>query len=286
MFHTIKKTSPYFFVLFALLLGFASCGEEVGPDIERPTVGTKEPVDISGTPVRRIIIEEFTGAGCVNCPQGAQIIQNLVNTHGTRLIPIAIHTGFFANPLSTSMYDFRIPEGAELDALIGPVQAYPSASINRKLFPSENSRILTSGTWAGYVSAELEIAPVVGIDIINTYDSNTRELDITVSSTFTETVTNDLALSVVLTENNIVDAQLDNTGLIPMYTHKHVLRKMLTSANGAPMVGVASGETIVQTFGYTLPADWVDSNCHVVAFVHQSPPDLEILQAAEASLIE
>ncbi len=285
MFHIIKKTRPYLFVLFTLLLGFTSC-DEVGPDIDRPTVGPRETVDTSGTPVRHILIEEFTGAACVNCPQGAQVIQNLVNVYGTRLIPVSIHTGFFANPLATSMYDFRTPEGAELDALIGPVQAYPSASINRKLFPGENSRVTNSSTWAGYVASELEIDPVLGIDIINVYDSNTRELEVTVSSTFIESVTADLSLSVMITENNIVDAQVDNTGLIPMYTHKHVLREMLTSANGAPMAGVASGETIVQTFSFTLPADWVDSNCHVVAFVHQSPPDLEILQAAEASLIE
>jgi len=285
MFHIIKKTRPFFFVVFMLLLGFTAC-DEIGPDLERPTVGPGDTVDTTGTPVRHILMEEFTGAGCVNCPQGAQVIESLINTYGTRIIAVSIHTGFFANPLATSMYDFRIPEGAELDALIGPVTAYPSASINRKLFPGENSRVTNSTTWAGYVASELEIDPVVGIDVVNVYDSNTRELEVTVSSTFTETVTADLALSVMITENNIVDAQLDNTGLIPMYTHKHVLREMLTSPNGAPMTGVASSETIVQTFSFTLPADWVDSNCHVVAFVHQSPPDLEILQAAEASLIE
>lgn len=283
----IKKTTPYFFVLLAFLLSFPAC-QEVCPDIERPTVNTNnEPIDTTGPPVRHILVEEFTGAACQNCPQGAQVLESLINTYGTRLIPVSIHTGWFANPLPESQYDFRIPEGEELDNLVGPVGAYPSAIINRKQFPGEDDLILNSGTWAGHIASELNNAPVVGIGITNVYNAASRELTVTVNTTFVETVTADISLSVLITENNIVDAQINGSTLVLEYTHKHVLRDMLTAAEGQPIIAQAAGGNVEETFNFTLPADWNDANCHVVAFVHQSDPDnLEVLQAAEASLIE
>lgn len=283
----IKKTTPYFFVLLAFLLSFSAC-QEVCPDIERPTVNTNnEPIDTTGPPVRHILVEEFTGAGCQNCPQGAQVLESLINTYGTRLIPVSIHTGFFAAPLAESMYDFRIDEGEELDALIGPVSGYPSAAINRKQFPGEDDLILTSTTWSGYIASELNNAPDVDIDITNVYDAGSRELTVTVNTTFVATVTANISLSVLITENNIVDAQINGSTLVPDYTHKHVLRDMLTAAEGQPIIAQTAGGNIEEMFSFTLPTDWNDANCHVVAFVHQSAPgNLEVLQAAEASLIE
>ncbi len=275
----------YIAIVITLILSFSTC-QEVCPDLEPPTVNNTTTEDTSGVPVRHVIVEEFTGVQCVNCPQGAQAIQALINTYGNRLIAVSVHSGFFSNPLPDSQYDFRTPEGAELETLLGPIIGYPSAVINRKLFPGENSRMLAPGTWAGYIASELELPPSIGMDIVNTYDANSRNLDISITTNFIEEVTDDISLTVIITEDDIIDAQVDNTGLIPMYNHKHVLRKALTNSAGQSIDAQPVGGNTTETFSYTLPPEWNEAKCHVVAFVHQSAPDLEVLQAAEASLIE
>jgi len=61
------------------------------PDIDPPSVNNTNPVDTTGEVLRHVLVEEFTGVQCVNCPQGSQLIENLINTHGERLIAVSIH---------------------------------------------------------------------------------------------------------------------------------------------------------------------------------------------------
>src|SRR5690606_1909761 len=78
-----------------LILGFNAC-TEIGPEIAfgngaesydttyvLPTVPTQEP--------RRVLIEEFTGASCTNCPAGHTTITNLESQYPDRIIAIAYH---------------------------------------------------------------------------------------------------------------------------------------------------------------------------------------------------
>lgn len=263
--------------LFVLV--FATC-EEVGPDINPPTVDTVIPTDTTTVTLRHILIEEFTGVQCVNCPDGARAIENFINTYGERIIAVSIHAGFFSNPLNESEYDFSTDEGEQIEDFVGPVLGYPSAAINRKRFGT-SSYIHNSSTWAGHIAAELETEPQVGLNINNTYDSASRNLSVDVEIPFLVSLTGELRLSVLITENDIIDAQKDQTGLIEDYTHKHVFRKMLTDVQGMP-IQVQSIENIInETFNFTLPSEWNDTKCKVVAFVHQTSPDFEILQVAE-----
>lgn len=269
--------------LFALLvLAFAAC-QEVCPDIDPPSVNNNPPVDTTDDVVRRVLIEEFTGVQCVNCPQGAQLIENLINTHGDRLVSVSIHAGFFAEPLTESAFDLSTDIGEQLDALIGPVEAYPSAAINRNSFGT-SGQIHFSPSWAGFIEQELAILPQVDVQIDNSFDENNGELTTNITVNFLETLSDDLGLSVMITENNIVDAQLDTSGLIEDYTHKHVLRAMLTNVAGNPISAQAMGTNVQESFTFNIPSGWNVNNCSVVAFVHRTAPDLEVLQVSEKKL--
>jgi len=262
-----------------LVLAFAAC-EEIGPDIKPPSVDTVIPTDTMTTTLRNILIEEFTGVQCVNCPDGAQAIENFINTYGERIVAVSIHSGFFSNPLNESQYDLSTDEGEQIEAFVGPVLGYPSAAINRKSFGT-SSNIHGSGTWAGHIAAELETEPQVGINISNTYDDASRNLSVDVEVPFLVSLAGELRLSVLITENDIVDAQKDQTGLIEDYTHKHVFRVMLTDVQGMPIQAQTVENSINETFNFTLPPEWNETKCKVVAFVHQSSPDLEVLQVEE-----
>lgn len=275
---TIRKISLFAFILFA----FAAC-QEVCPDIDPPSVNNNPPVDTTGEVLRHVLIEEFTGVQCVNCPQGAQLIENLINTHGERLISVSIHAGFFAEPVPESQYDLSTDTGEQLDALIGPVEAYPSAAINRNMFGT-GGRIHFSPTWAGFVEEELAVAPQVDVQIGNSFNENNGELTANITVNFLETLTGDLSLSVMITENDIIDAQDDTSGLIEDYKHKHVFRTMLSNVAGNPIAAQASGMNVQESFTFNIPPEWNADKCKVVAFVHRAAPDLEVLQVSEKSL--
>lgn len=262
------------FAFFAILT--FGCNEIVAPiDLQITYTG------------RRVLVEEFTGVKCVNCPEGSKKLEELVAQHGEYVIPISIHAGFFSNPYDSSLYDFRTPQGTNLVAnLLGPVNGYPGATINRTFYPNETELSISLSKWAGYIIQDILQAPKVEVDIAPTYDTTSRQLSVTVDLDFAETVTEPLGISVVITENNIVDYQLDKDGLKANYNHKHVLRTMLTNyAGDAIAIGqTKAGSTPSFTYTFTLPANWNADNCEIIAFVSHKGAKLDVLQANKVHL--
>ena len=84
--------------LWLLLLCSTLACEEISPLIT-PSSGESPPTD---TPVaeqqRQVLIEEFSGVQCVNCPAGSEAIEDLINIHGSQLVTVSIHFGFFSKP--------------------------------------------------------------------------------------------------------------------------------------------------------------------------------------------
>lgn len=278
------------FLLILLPLLWLGC-EEIPPVIN-PNMGGNNPDE--PTPVeeqeRQVIIEEFTGVRCVNCPAGSQAIEDLLAIHGQRLVAISIHAGSFAPPYPESLYDFRIPEGTGLLSYLGEPLGYPTAVVNRKLFDGEFDLQLGRQQWAGFIAQELLEAPRVKIDILRTYEESTRQLDVKVRLYVQETITeSDVRLSVALTENDVVDLQLTPASSTPdpAYKHKHVLRDMLSSFDGdlinEPLVANA---IIEKNFSMSLPEAWKPEKCHVAAFVNLGGTSKEVLQAHQVGVVE
>jgi hypothetical protein len=247
-----------------------------------------EPIDLQITYTgRRVLVEEFTGVKCVNCPEGSKKIEELVAQHGEYIIPISIHAGFFANPYDSSLYDFRTVQGSSLESnLLGPVSGYPAATINRTQYSNETELPISLSKWTGYIIRDILQAPKVEVDITPTYDTMSRQLSVTVDLDFAETVTEPLGISVVITEDDIVDYQLNKGGLQSNYNHKHVLRTMLTNyAGDAIAIGqTKAGSTPSFTYTFTLPAAWNEDNCEIIAFVSHKGAKLDVLQANKVHL--
>ena len=265
------------FVIILLSFLIFSC-EEIGPTI--PALGPQDTGD------RKILIEEFTGVQCVNCPQGSAEIENLIGLYGENLIAVSIHSGFFADPFDESLYDFRIAEGAQLEELLGEPVGYPSAVINRKIVPGKT--ILQSGqaAWAGIVANEINSSPLLSLNLDVTYDASSRDLSVSINALASESIGEEVKLTVMLTETDISDVQLTPSGKQADYKHKHVLRDMLSNFNGDPLGTLPIGQLVNEGYNYQLPADWVDTNCKVVAFIHKGGLDKEVLQVETTSISE
>ena len=253
---------PIYKIIFCLvtLAFFGSGCDEIPPNIG------------SCQTERVVLVEEFTGVRCVNCPTGARRIKQLIEQYSAeKLLAISIHSGYFAPPYP-NMEDFRLPIGEQIDATLGPITAYPIAMVNRKKFDTESERAIGLNKWAGYIEREFCLAPQVSLNIQNNYDASTRQLQTTVQAAgignpiFEQAI----GMSVYITENKIESMQLDVNGIDSNYIHEHVLRhSFISTVEG---ININNSHTPfqnnTQSFSFTLPNHWKAEECYVVGIVH------------------
>jgi hypothetical protein len=174
-----------------------------------------------------VLIEEFTAVKCPNCPKGRVIVDNLQQSDSGRIEVVEIHSGDLAVPYNTTDPDFRTTDGDLLSDYLGPVPFQPSASIDRKIFPGQSDRLLDRSFWTQYANQELDSVNKVTITLKKDYNETTRELKVTVTLYFRETVTDVVNASLMITESGIVAPQLDGTVVIDDYVHTNVFRGMV-----------------------------------------------------------
>jgi len=256
---------------------------------------TEKPIDIPDfvppDSERVVLLEELTGVRCPNCPSGAAKVAELLQLYEGQVVAMAIHGEFDATPLNESKYDFRSDQARELEQYLYPFWGKPAAAINRVVNTNGELGIIGIDTWAGYIEAELQKPHQLDLFLETDFDENTRELNIRVNSFPLADIQGTLHLSVAITESHIIDAQLNQTTVIPDYEHNHVFRIMLTDVKGNLLSnGLTKNELITSNYNFTLPDDaelWVPENCRVVAFVTKIEGDRkEVLQAVQEKVMD
>ncbi|MEO6039254.1 MAG: Omp28 family outer membrane lipoprotein [Saprospiraceae bacterium] len=248
----------------------------------------------SNTGQRNVLVEELTGVRCQNCPDGTRELVSLQNDLGVdNLIIVSIHAagGTFSIPFTTApanQYDFRFPEAQTLANFIGSADGYPTASINRHLVDGNTSPFSPRSAWPSLINDEF--AQDFGLNLfLNTaYDPATRQLDINLNIAPDQTLAGENRLTVVITQDSIVDVQQDGAVKNPNYIHRHVLRKVVSAPTGDVINEALTANALVKkTYSLVLPDDFKAEHCSVVAFVHHSGnPDKDVLQVTEAHVVQ
>lgn len=261
----------------AILSIFLTSCEEIPPTFT-PSTGE-----------RKVLIEEFTGVQCVQCPAGSVFIEDLLAQYGERLVSVSIHAGDFSLPYPQSQVDFRTTEGDQLLSFLGEPAGYPSAVVNRKLYPNQFDLQLGQGDWAGYIASELQEPPKVLLNITPQFDTTSRELIVEAKIFVEEDITeSDVRIGLMITESEIQDLQLmPSIGVKPDYIHRHALRGMLTSYDGERITEpLTKGNEITKSFTYTLQDNWVPENCEVIAIISLAGTAKDVLQVDKAHVVE
>ena len=280
-----KENMKHKLPFIALLLGlFAISCDEIPPEIPpfQPPSGDQ-----------KIILEEFSGVQCPNCPQGSAQIENLKALYGDRFIALTMHafvTGGLSAPHSDSRFDFRLDAAEEIIKFIGLPQGIPAASINRIDFV-EDGIMLLPNQWAAKVGEVLNRDAPVGLSLVPSFDSLSRELTIEVTVLGQTLVNGDLRFHMGLSEDNIIDKQTDGSRIIEEYNHKHILRAYITNNLGDNIASVLNpNQRWTRTYTYTIPEAqgwWKVKDMHVFAFVSNITDGAkEVIQAEEVSLIQ
>lgn len=213
---------------------------------------------------RFVLIEDFTGQNCLNCPKATETIHQLQEVYGSdSVIAVAIHSGDFGfmrgdrnrpYPLTTTLGDEYFQHWG--------LSAQPVGMVNRR--PASDY-----ADWGTQVHEERAKFSRVNLAAQVEYDEATRKADITVSALGTDG-TVDGKLQLWLTEDSITSGQRMPDGTWNAeYLHNHVLRAAVNGAWGTDFP-IEEGETRDETFTYTIPEDkdWVPEHLHVVAFIY------------------
>lgn len=266
------------------LIAFSFClftCDEIPPDL-----GTANTGGGSGSPdevVRKVLIEEFTGVRCVNCPAGSEAIEQLLDIHGDKLIAVSIHAGFFSLPFEENEFDFRTDDGSNILNLLGSPLGYPTGVVDRNIFDGEDELQIGKGKWAGTIEQQLAEEATVKLDFNSSYDAGSREVNFDIAVEYlTDLNISAPRLSVYMIENGIEDYQETPDGKQSDYLHKHVFRDAVTPFDGQVLDQGTTANTIEEvSLSYTLPESWDVSKVNAIAFVHDGGSTLNILQVEE-----
>jgi hypothetical protein len=272
-------------VIAISFLAVASCDKIEAPYGE--PVSTN-PVD-TGTVVQKVLLEDFTGFHCTNCPDAHRKAAQLKALYGERLLVLGLHVGIFAQPniwgpLYT--YDFRNQIASDVYAAFANNAPLPIGMVNRLDY--QGSTALYHGSWSGAVAAALAVTPKAGITFTDiNYDINNRTISGSVDIKFLSAISNELSVCFYTVEDSIIQPQLDNGTDIPQYTHLHVLRGSLNSTWGESIgAGHTQGSVKTVTFSGTFtPADALPEKSYIYAILIDKN-SRQVIQVEEEHVID
>ncbi len=276
--------NTYYFLPVALAFGLlVSACKEVPITIPQSNTGN-----------RKVLAEELTGVRCQNCPEGARELVALQNTYGAEnVIVVSIHAagGTFSIPYTNApanLYDFRFPEAKTMANFIGESEGYPAGAINRQPVDGSTYTFSSRTAWASQINAELGQDFGLNLFLENTYNPTSRQLDINLRIAPDLTLAGENRLTVLITQDSIVDVQQDGAVRDPNYIHRHVLRHIVSAPTGDVISEPLTANALVKkTYSFVLPYEYEAKHCSVVAFVHHGGnPDKEVLQVTESHVIE
>ena len=243
---------------------------------------------------RNVLIEDFTGRMCVNCPDAHLIVNNIVEQNLGRVWSVNIHSGYFS---PTTYPNMNTSIGETL--LNGfSIQAFPMGHVNRS-----TSTPLGREVWASTVESQLSQMSEVNMAGYVNIDRDTRMVDITLEIYYTSNSSESSNyLSIIMLQDSIMGSQLGsqyNPSQIinGQYCHMHVLRDMITSDWGDEISPTTAGTLITKNYTYEIPETIgspngveVDiDNIHFIAFItekYQGIPTRPILNVCEINEAE
>jgi hypothetical protein len=293
--------------LLAMAFSFQSCKEKgvtIDMSEKKDIIDTTYVAVAEKAELRKVLIEEFTGASCTNCPEGHDKVKAIQTANPDRVVAVAYHTfflditGSIFRPVKelggiTSKYDFRDSAATDIGkAIYGSLNDIPKAGIDRTFSGSGTmpaDRQLGRAIWPTQTNTRLAIAPPANLHLTSTYDAAKNEVSLNIKVAYTKSVATKNVLTIGVAESKIIDAQKFPEETQADYEHNHVLRKFLTPFNGNAVIdsiGVKEpGRVYEYNLKFTPSEKWKLENCTVFAFLSNNEADnKEVLQAAEVSL--
>lgn len=208
---------------------------------------------------RVVLLEDFTGQRCNNCPTAINVIEQLQEACGDALVAVGIHGGPLAFAGNARVLGLKTETG-DLYYNHWKLEYQPVGLINRR-------EPVNYTEWATVVKEELsKPAPLrlegsaVLADNVITIQINAEGRDGTVTG----------KLQVWLLEDGIKALQLMPDGTANQeYIHNHVFRTAVNGTWGED-ISIEEGKTVERTMTQALEPNWNKAQLSIVAFVYNN----------------
>ncbi|HOG66494.1 MAG: Omp28-related outer membrane protein [Bacteroidales bacterium] len=244
--------------------------------------------------LKQVLLEDFTGQRCVNCPKASKLLHEISDFYYPRLVSYTVHAGIFAEPVPGTVFgtDLRCPLSEKLYFDFG-IFATPMGQIDRVLF--NGLRQIFTTNWQSVVDQQMQIPNVVNLKLKNTYYPKHNSVIVDVEADFISDLEGQYNLVVYIVEDGIVTAHLNNDPTIGPDTlynfiHHNVLRGPINSAYGDPINSsgnITAGLKFAKQYTFPINPNWVAENCNIIAYIGKKDPVLnlvDIIQAAELKI--
>lgn len=242
---------------------------------------------IEGEPIaaeRAVLLEDFTGQNCVNCPEAHEVIEQLEEQYGRdKVIAVSIHCGSFGRPVSSTNFErgrvyLMTDEGNAIMEAYG-ITSFPMGVVDM-------GSPITMDLWSTAVRNDLQQQVDVTIDLQTAYAPDETDTDsewhgaIKASARIISGTTRNVNVQYWIVESGIVAEQRSLNGKIPEYVHNNVFRAQMFPGLKGTATTLADGiETVVEGEIQTRWNDkerWELRNLEVVAIVSDNTGVLQV----------
>ena len=216
-------------------------------------------------PAKRVVLlEDFTGQKCVNCPRGTKVIEQLQEAYGEGIIAVGIHSGPLGFKGNATALGLATDLGDEYYNH-WQLEYQPVGLINRH-------GAVNYTDWMTKVREEMTKTSTIDMSLEASLSGNQITINVTETS-LGDTYNGKLQIWVL--EDSITATQTrhdpiddDNVTINDKnYVHNHVLRCAVNGSWGES-VTLAAGEPKTQTYQQAVDAAWNAAHLSIVAFVY------------------
>ena len=222
-------------------------------------------------PARRtVLLEDFTGQRCVNCPTATAVAEQLVKMYGDTVIVVAIHGGPLGFKGNASAKGLATDLGDTYYSHWG-LEYQPVGLIDRL-------GAVNYTDWTAHVTEELHKTSPLSISLYAKLEGDAIDVNVTMMG---REANQTGKLQVWLTEDGITALQMMPDGTAKHdYVHHHVLRAAV-NGNWGEDFSIGEGETKTFSMQQAVDAYWNTAQLFIVAFAYS---DNGVMQAARVKV--
>lgn len=231
------------------------------------------------TVVKHVLLEDYTGVRCVNCPSAGALAMQIQEDNDHKVIVLSVHAGDLAN---YPPFNLKTPEGDQWWNQFG-LQQNPVGTINRKMV--NGGYAFDTPSWLEAVATTLQEEALLEMSADIEYNEANRNLKVDVKSEFLAELPDTYSLTVCIMEDSIVGTQVTQQGTVHDYVHRHVFRTTMNGAWGEDINAepIAPEDEIVKSYTTTLNEAYNADQCYIIAYVSNSNTK-EVLQVIEKKI--
>jgi hypothetical protein len=244
-----------------------------------------------------VLIEEFTGQSCSNCPAAHSLLASIAEGSGNagriNIVSMYLQGGPQTYPPNGAKFNFTDSIVTQISSSIYPgINALPSGGIDRAIFNS--NMVLYTSEWSTDITTQKALVNPLNLSLTSSYNATTNKATITVFVTYITPVTIPQNLSVIVVEDSMFDLQEDGITIDTGYLFRDVFRAMITAPPfGDPLPDAKeAGRVYRRMYTYTpvkhkiADGPITPSHLRVIAFINNANgSDKQVIQSQGTKLM-